>query len=149
VEFEFTEWIDRPPHEVYGFLRDIEYHAGREGSVVPVYDKITAGPVGVGSRYREVVRVLPFVRWEVTSEITDLEPGQKLAYLFSGVGMRGRLVYEFATEGSGTRVTQRQVLNPQGALKLCSPLIRPLFSVAGARRLRHIKGVLEQPAAAD
>jgi hypothetical protein len=146
VEFVFTAWIDRPVHEVYGFLRDIDHHAGREGSVVPVYDKITAGPVGVGTCYREIVRVLPFVRWEVTSEVAVLEPEQKLAYVFSGPGMRGRLTYEFKADGSGSRVTQRQVLNPRGVLRLCSPLIRPLFSIAGTCRLQHIKNVVEQSA---
>lgn len=73
MDLEAHATIHRPLEDVFGFFRDMDQHAGREGSVVPVYDKITSGPVGVGTCFREVVRVLPFLRGEVISEITDCD----------------------------------------------------------------------------
>ena len=61
MEFEVEAVIDRSQEEVFAFFRDMHQLPSRKGSLVPVYDKITPGPVGVGTRIREVVRLLPFV----------------------------------------------------------------------------------------
>ena len=59
MEFEFTAVIHCPPADVFALFRDIDQYNAHEGSPVPVLDKITDGPVGVGTRYREVVRMMP------------------------------------------------------------------------------------------
>ena len=69
MQFEANATIHRPLEDVFGFFRDIHQQPRREGSVVPVYDKITPGLVGVGTRFREVVRLLPVLRGEVISEL--------------------------------------------------------------------------------
>ena len=43
MDFGFTVLIAQPPSVVFAFFRDIDQHAGREGTIVPVYDRIT-GP---------------------------------------------------------------------------------------------------------
>jgi hypothetical protein len=121
----------------------VDQHAGREGSVVPAYDKVAAGPTGVGTRYREVVRLLPLVTGKILSEITRYEPGHCLGYRFSGLGMNGDLVYDFKATGEGTLVWQRQSLRPRGLLALFSAPIRAAFTKAAGRRLRGIKELLE------
>lgn len=70
IELEAHATIHRPLEDVFEFFGDINQHAGREGSFVLVCDKTTPGPVGVGTCFREVVRVVPFLRGEVISEIT-------------------------------------------------------------------------------
>lgn len=70
MEFEAHATIHRPLEDVFEFFRDIHQQPRREGSVVPVFDKITPGLVGVGIRFREVVRLLPFLRGEVILELT-------------------------------------------------------------------------------
>jgi uncharacterized protein YndB with AHSA1/START domain len=143
MEFEFSAIIDRPPADVFAFFRDVDRHAGREGSVVPVYDRITPGPIGVGARYREVVKLSPFVAGEMISEITRFEPDECLEYKFSGLGMDGKLVYRFEAAGDGTRVLQRQYLWPRGVLRFLRPVIKVAFSLAAGRRLASIKRLLE------
>lgn len=59
MEFEAKAVIHRPLEVVFGFFRDMHQQPRRKGSIVPVYDKITLGPVGVGTRFREIVRFLP------------------------------------------------------------------------------------------
>jgi hypothetical protein len=146
MDFEFRAVIDCSPTEVFAFFRDVDRHAGQEGSVVPVYEKVTSGPTGIGTRYREVIRLLPYITAEMHTEVTCYRPERCLAYCFSGLGMDGSLEYEFETAGPGTRVLQRQSLHPRGLLVLLSPLIKLLFSWVAGRRLEEIKDLLESTA---
>ena len=147
MDFEFTAVIESPIDRVFAFLKDIDHHAGKEGTVVPVYDKITPGPVKVGTRYREVIRLLPFISGEMISEVTAFEPGCRLGYVFSGMGMDGDLVYSFRETSVGTEVVQKQRLYPRGMLKLLSPIIGRMFENAASSRLLIIKDLIEWNAA--
>jgi len=147
VDFELAAVIRRPLAEVFAFLRDIDQHAGQKGTLVPVYDKLTPGPVGVGTRYREVVQLMPFVTGEVRTEVVGYEPGRRLAYRYAAMGMEGALTYWFAAVDEGTRLVQQQSLRPSGALRILSPMIGALFSVMLRWRLAGIKRQLERGAA--
>jgi hypothetical protein len=146
MDFRFTAVIAMPPGDVFAFFRDVDQHAGRKGTRVPVYDKLTSDPVGLGTRYREVVQLLPLVRGEIISEITDYEEGKRLGYRFSGLSMDGELTYTFEPVGQGTLVTQKQSLNPRGVLRFFSAGIGKIFSTVAAQRLEGIKALLEQTA---
>jgi uncharacterized protein YndB with AHSA1/START domain len=115
MEFELTAVINRPLEEVFAFFRDVDQHAGQKGTIVPVYDKITPGPVGVGTRYREVVQVMPFVTGEILTEVVGYEPSRRLAYRYVALGMAGELTYCFEAVKEGTRMVQRQSLRPGGS----------------------------------
>jgi uncharacterized protein YndB with AHSA1/START domain len=146
MEFEFTAVINKPLEDVFSFFRDIDQHAGQKGSIVPVYDKVTSETVGIGTRDREVVQVLPFVTGEVLTEVVGYEPNQRLAYRYVALGMDGELEYRFEALEEGTRVAQRQSLWPRGVWKLFSPMIREMFSRMAGKRLMGIKGLLESGA---
>ena len=144
MDFEFEAIIQRPPAAVFAFFRDIEQHAGRPGSVVPVYDKVTPEPTGVGTRYREVVRILPFWHAEVITEIVQLDPDRLLEVKFAfGGTMDGTLTYQLEPAGEGTRVIQRQSLRPRGVTQFFNPLVKLMFSKVAGRRLQAIKQILE------
>ena len=143
MDFELSVIIHRPLEEVFTFFRDMDQHAGQKGTLVPIYDKITPGPISVGTRYREVVRVLPFITGAVWTEIVGFEPGARLAYAFVALGMPGELCYEFEPVATGTRIVQRQSLHPAGWRRLFSPLIRITFYRMIAWRLMGIKNLLE------
>lgn len=145
MHFETEAFIHRPPEDVFAFFSDLHHLPRRESSVVPIYDKMTPGPVGVGTRFREVVRLLPFLKGEVISEITGYDPPHRLDYAFLAFGkMDGELTYLLEPSGGGVRVLQRQTLRLRGGLlKLLSPLVGAAFSRAIAHRLRGIKKVLE------
>jgi hypothetical protein len=147
MEFELSAVITRPLEEVFAFFRDIDQHAGQKGTIVPVYDKITPGPVGVGTRYREVVQVIPFATGEILTEVVGYEPRRRLAYRFVALGMAGELTYGFEAVEEGTRVVQRQSLWPGGWMRLFSPMIGAMFSRMIARRLAGIKTFLESRSA--
>jgi hypothetical protein len=147
MEFKLSAIIHKPLEEVFAFFRDIDQHAGQKGTIVPVYDKITPGPVGVGTRYREVVQVMPFVTGKILTEVAGYEPGRRLAYRYVALGMAGELTYWFESVEEGTQVVQQQSLRPSGLLRLFSPMIGAMFSRMIERRLVEIKGFLESEAA--
>lgn len=87
VEFETEIIIHRPLEEVFAFFRDIDRYAGVKGSVVPVYEKLTPGKIGVGTRYREIVRFLPFVKGEGGTQVTGYDAPRRLDYGFVAFGV--------------------------------------------------------------
>ncbi len=145
MRFELSVTIARPPAAVFSFLRDKHLHAREPGSPVVVLEKTTPGEVGIGTRYREVVRMLPGIRGEIRSTVTRCEPGRALEEDFAGAGMRGHLAYEFLAEGGGTRLVQRQSLELAGWLRPAQPLIRWAFARRLRDRLDGIAAELEAP----
>lgn len=152
LTFEVRTLIQRPIAEVFAFFRDIDQHAGVPGSVVPVYDKLTPGPPGVGTRYREVIQLTPWQTIENESEISEFVPPTRLAAHFwfrSGL-VRGTLRYDLTDcdGGTATAVVQRQTLKLRGPLRLLSPVIRATFARRVRWRIEGIRRLLESAAVA-
>jgi len=142
--------IAQPPERVFAFLRDIDQVPRDPASVVPVLEKTSSGPYGVGSTFHEVVRVLPRRTAEIHSEITRFEAPTRLDYAFTWrlgpAELDGELRYELERARAGvTHLVQTQTLRPRGALRLLAPLIRWTFGRRIARRLRALKAQLEAP----
>lgn len=136
--------IERSPSDVFLFLRDKDLYPQEPGSPVLVLEKTTDGPPGLGTRYREVVQMLPLIRGEIRSEITRYEPGRYLGERFWGAGMCGDLTYEFVPRGGGTELIQRETLQPLGLLKLVEPLIERMLGRRLRERLEDIKSIMEE-----
>jgi len=143
VYFELSVRIRRQPADVFRFLRDKDRYPQEPGSPVLALDKITDGEPRVGTRYREIVQMAPFVRGEILSAITRYEPPRFLEEDFEGAGMQGHLAYEFAPDVDGTLLIQRETLEPVGTLTIASPLIRLMLARRLKMRLDGIKRVLE------
>ncbi len=141
--FALSIAIRRPPCEVFAFLRDKDKYPQEPGSPVLVLEQTTPGPVGVGTRYREVVQMLPFARGEILSEVTCFVPGESLEEDFKGAGMAGHLAYRFLREGDGTRLTQCETVSTQGLLKVFEPVIERTLLRQLWKRLETIKAILE------
>lgn len=143
--FELSVRIRRSPAEVFVFLRDKDLYPQEPGSPVLALDRTTEGPVGVGTGYREVVRMLPLVKGEILSVLTRYEPPRYLQEDFRGAGMEGHLAYEFVAEDNGTAtlLIQREHLRPLGALRIVAPFIRLMLGPRLRRRLEDIRQDLE------
>jgi uncharacterized protein YndB with AHSA1/START domain len=143
LEFEFGAVIRRSPEDVFAFFRDVDRHAAMSRDLVPVYRKLTPGPVRVGTRYHEEVQLLPLIRGKIENEVTELDPPRRLAYRFVALGMDGGLSYDLEPVEGGTRLKQRQRLCPAGPMRLAAPVIRAFFSRAVSRRLQGIQEYLD------
>jgi hypothetical protein len=141
--FDLSISIDRSPEDVFGFLRDKDKYPQEPGSPVLVLEQTTPGPAEVGTRYREVVRMLPLVRGEIHSVITDFEPGRCLGEDFEGAGMVGHLEYRFEADGEGTRLKQRETIQTRGFVRALAPLMKRILGRQLRKRLEGIKKILE------
>jgi hypothetical protein len=141
--FELSIAIHRPPSDVFAFLRDKDKYPQKKDSPVLILEQTTPGAAGVGTHYREVVQMLPFVREEILSVITRFEPCELLEEDFEGAGFKGHLAYQFLPEDDGTRLIQRETMSAQGFLKVLEPVIERMLSHRLWERLEAIKAILE------
>lgn len=141
--FELSISINRPPADVFAFLRDKEKYPQEENSPVLLLEKTTSGSPGKGTCYREVVKMLPFYKGEILSIITRYEPYIYLEEDFQGAGMYGHLAYEFLPNNNGTKLIQRETLHYKGLLRIFEPIIKVLLGYRLRERLEDIKAVLE------
>jgi hypothetical protein len=104
---------------------------------------VTPGEPGVGTRYREVVQMLPLVRGEIHSVITRFEPDEYLEEDFEGARFKGHLAYQFLAEDDGTGLIQREIMFARGLIKVFEPRIARSFFRHLQERLEAIKAILE------
>lgn len=144
MEFERNITIHCKPEEAFIFLRDKDQYHQEPGSPVLTLEKTNSGPVGVGTRYREVVQMFPFVKGEILSTIQRYEPPRFLEESFEGTGMQGYLAYEFIPVEEGTLLIQRETIQFYGVFGLLSPLMERMLLKAVESRLEGIKSILEE-----
>jgi len=141
--FELSIDINCPQKEVYIFLRDKDKYTQKEGSPVLILEKTTADPVGIGTKYREIVQMLPYYKSEILSVLTRYEPYEYLEEEFSGAGMKGYLAYQFIDQGESTKLIQRESIFFSFPLNLINPILKKSLHRKLMERLEEIKTDLE------
>jgi hypothetical protein len=136
--------IRRPPEVIFEVMANLHRVPQAEGSPVLALDLATSGPVGPGSRFREVVRILPFYSWEFLSEITTYTPPRLLEETFTGPGMSGLIRYDLTEVDEGTELVQQEWLSLRGLLRVFDPMVRRALYSRLEARLDLIKRGLEE-----
>lgn len=116
-----TKEIAAPVEIVFALFTDLD-HAAEHISGVSRIDRVNAGPVGLGTRWRETRLLL---KQEVTEEmeITGFVPNQSYTVGCLSKGTYYESVFRFRREGNGTRVTLDLEAHPQTlTAKLLAPL---------------------------
>ena len=149
MEYDLSVTIRRPPERVFAFLEDVQDDAAGPGSPVAEMEKIPPGPTGVGTRWREVVRVAPLVRWTIWSEVTAFEPGRVLEETFRGPFMSGWIRYEVEPAGGGTVLRQLETYSPRGPMRLLGARLGRMLGSRIEARLKAIRDGLESETAGD
>jgi uncharacterized protein YndB with AHSA1/START domain len=134
--------IERAPAEVFAFIADFE-NSPKWQSMVSASEKLSDGPVGPGSRFREYAKAMGSKGW-VTLDITSYEPERRIGYRSSRFGALAP-VAAFSVEpaGSGTRVTFEGDPNPVLPLKPLSPVLGRVAGRLWQRNLESLKELLE------
>lgn len=107
LHLEWEERIQAPADRVFAALTDLDGAIGWMPALVRI-EKLTPGPVSVGSRWREVRRM--FAREAAEEfEVRALEPGRELELYVDGTkgaSHKGyyRFRYSLEREESGTRL---------------------------------------------
>ncbi len=117
MQYDESVVIARSPSEVFAFLADVQEHAVGPGSPVAEMEKIPPGPTGVGTRWREVVRLGHRFRMTMWGEVTALVPERLLALRFWGGSMRGTLVYTVRPDDGHAVLRQQESMQTVGWLR--------------------------------
>jgi hypothetical protein len=139
--FENTVTIHRPAEEVFAFLADFE-NIPTWNYAIEDTSKASAGPVGVGTRYRQT-RTIPGRSTE-EFEVTVFQPASRLA-IHGHIGpFRATISYELTAAADATRLVNTVELDPsQARLRLLAPLATPKIKAAVAQNLGTLRQVLE------
>jgi uncharacterized protein YndB with AHSA1/START domain len=131
--------IARSPDEVFAFLTDPSRL--REWQDAEEVTQLTPGPLGAGTRLREVHRVLGRRRVEIT-EFVVYEPGRRFEIrMVDGPPLDGR--WDFEASPAGTRLTFTPIVRLSGYRRRLEPLMTGAALLAFRRFHRRLKHALE------
>jgi len=135
--------IDRPVEEVWEFVHDTADNILWQTTLAES-EKLTEGPMDVGTRVREVRHFLG-LRIESTWEMTEYEPNRTSAIrgVSGPIPLSGSYRVE-AFEG-GTRFTVTGELDAHGVFKLAEPVFARIAGRELEANLGHLKDLLEAP----
>jgi len=144
IVFRSSVEIRTRPDAVFSFLANLDRVQQAEGSPVVGLEYTTPGSPRLGSKYREVVRMLPFYKGEFISEITAFEPPLLLELTWTGPAMTGRDRYELTEIEDGTKLVHQKWTSARGVLRIMEPFMRRALLPRLEERLGGIKRILEE-----
>jgi len=144
--FQNTVTIRRPVEEVFAFLADFE-NVPRWNYAIVETTKVSPGPVGVGTTYRQT-RSVPR-RSEEGFEVTAFEPPRRLEVQGQIGPFRARISYLLEPTGSGTRLRNAVDLGSSGLSTIVALPVTSRVKHAVAANLDTLKQLLDAGRHAD
>jgi Polyketide cyclase / dehydrase and lipid transport len=142
VDVTVEQPIARPREEVAGFAMDPRNDRRWIGALTEVRT-LTDGPVRPGTQVQRVARFLGR-RIEYVNEITELEPGRRLAMRSVKAPFPLRVTYEFEDAPGGGSLARIRTGGETGRyFAFAGPLLSAMVKRGVARDLRALKGELE------
>jgi uncharacterized membrane protein len=144
MRLEFTIDIHRPPCDVFALVSNLENDPKWQVAVVAAR-KVTEGPIGEGTRYRHVVKLMGRPT-ELDIEIVHHEPGQRYAlHCICGPLTFGTEV-RFERIDMGTRLVTLVEGQPKGLLRLAAVALSRHRQSEIEADLRRLKQLMESAA---
>jgi uncharacterized membrane protein len=133
--------IGRPVEEVWEFVHDVANDRLWQTTLVES-EQLTDGPMGVGTRVREVRQFLG-LKIELAWEVTEFEPHRTSAIkgVSGPVPLSGRYLLE--PVDAETRFTVSGELDAHGLFKLAEPVFARMTSRELVANLGHLEDLLE------
>lgn len=113
--------IDRPVEAVFDYVADQSNEPQYNPQMVRA-EKITAGPVGAGTKFRSAVASRGRTA-EMLIEVTSYDRPRRLASTTMMQQADISYTLTFEPSGAGTRMQWSGQVHPKGALRLLGPLI--------------------------
>jgi len=124
ASFSHSVEIPRQPAEVFPWLLE-EDKVPRWTGHLERYERVDGGPLGRGSRVRQVLDVSGRTI-DVTLEVTGYEPPTGAQTRFSTNGIQVVNSYALESAGGGTRLTQSVEAKPSGlTARMLVPVVQP------------------------
>ena len=87
MKVEASTTLKGPPDQVFALISQWDLFHDKVDPDIKAVTRVTDGPVGVGTRYREVMKPGP-VAMTVHTEFTEFDPPNRLAFSGRGPGAR-------------------------------------------------------------
>jgi len=143
IEFSVETEIARAPEEVFAYVTDPAKLPTWQTNTVSVTQE-GDGPLGLGTRLREVHSAPGGKQLESLVEVSEFDPPRVFALrmLEGPLPIDGRITLE-PFVGGGTRMTFACNGRPSGAMRLASPLLKRTIKRQFAEHCANLKRVLE------
>jgi hypothetical protein len=139
IQHEVSIYLNRPVDQVFIFLADPTKQPAWQSDLIEI-EQLTAGPMRVGTRIREVRRV-GRRRAEYQAEVSAFEPDKRFA-LQVITGPRVALSYSFEAEEGGTRLRYHFAMHTSGIMRVLEPLILRSLRKQSVSDFARLKGIL-------
>ena len=141
ASFSHSVEIPRPPADVFPWLLD-EDKVPRWTGHLERYERLDGGPLGHGSKVRQVLEVSGRTI-DVTLEITGYEPPSGAQTRFSTNGIQVVSSYALEAAGAGTRLTQSLEAKPSGlTARMLVPVVQPRLEQKLTEDLERLRSEL-------
>ncbi len=100
AQFTVSKRIAAPPATVFAIVTDLDHIPAVIPDIKSI-ERLTPGPVGVGTRFRET-RILFGREATETMEVVEFEPGARYATIANSCGNLYRAEHRFVPDGTGT-----------------------------------------------
>jgi uncharacterized protein YndB with AHSA1/START domain len=141
IDFVIETEVLRPPADVFAYVTDATKLATWQTNTVSAVPE-PAGPIGLGTRIREVHRAPGGKQFAELVEVVEYEPDRVFGMrIVEGPPIHGHITFE-PTE-RGTRLRFRVYARPTGMLRLAQPILRPLLKRSFARYCANLSAVVE------
>lgn len=134
--------IDRPVEEVYSYVLDLANNGPRWAPDLESAEKVTEGPIGAGTEFRQVQHVMG-KRRNTSLTFTAVEANRRIEAGFKAGPMDVSMKLMFDEAVEGTRVTIDGGASGRGPLRLLSPVFARQGRKIWDARLANLKRVLE------
>ena len=134
--------IGRPVEDVYSYVLDLASNGPEWAPDLESVEKVTDGPIGAGTRFRQVQHVMG-KRRNTTLTFTAVEPNQKVEAEFKAGPMDVAMSAMFDRTEDGTRVTIDGEATGRGPLRILSPIFARQGQKIWDARLANLQRVLE------
>jgi carbon monoxide dehydrogenase subunit G len=139
--FQLTEHIARTPEDVFAVLADPTRATAFLENIVGS-EKLTDGPIGVGTTFRET-RVVGGKQASADLVISVYEPHTRVGIATEAEGIAVEYVYLLAPENGGTRLTWTCELEARGLRRMMLPMVAGIMKKEDGAHLTHLKEHLE------
>lgn len=142
IEFTIETEIARSPEDVFAYVADPAKLPTWQTNTVSVEQEGT-GPLGLGTRLREVHRAPGGRELSSVVEVSEYEPGRVFALrmLEGPLPIHARILFDPSVRGTRMRFTGHG--QPRGPLRLLAPLLARTLRRQFAAHCATLKQVLE------
>jgi hypothetical protein len=142
ISFTNTIEIERPIDVVFAYLGDLE-HIPEWNWAVTATRKVSQGPIGVGTEYRQT-RSVPKPTTE-TLRLTVFDSPERIEVEGTLGPFPARVGYQLQEIAGGTTIVNKVELDTPGILAVAAPVASRRIQGSVAENLRVLKDLLDEP----